>query len=427
MILFLDCFAGIGGDMLVAALIHAGAPLDRVLADVRAVGIPGWSARLEQVHRGAYAATRFVVEPSAEAQSVGAAAGDGHDHGHDHDHDHGHDHGHSHAGVPDSFPDQPQRDWATIRGLLTAAELPARVRTRALAAFARLAEAESRVHGVPVDHVQFHEVGAVDSIVDIVAACSAMEALGITEIVATPLPMGQGAVRTQHGILSIPVPATVEVLRGYPVMPSPFAGELVTPTGAALIAALAKPGAMPAMIVRSVGYGAGTRDPATHANVLRAVIGEGYAGSAAQVVELSAEVDDLPGQAVPLLLEALFAAGAVDAFVTPVQMKKGRPGLWIHALCAPDARPLVGDALLSHSGTFGYRWVLQEREVLARRWAEVPTTHGLIRIKIGERSGAIVHAAPEYEDCRAAAQAGGVAVGQVIGEALASWSSREQA
>ncbi len=419
MIPFLDCFAGIAGDMLVAALIHAGAPLDVVLADVRAVGIPGWEAHCERVHRGAYAATRFVVRPSPAEASSGPA------HDHSHAHDGSHDHSHAHSPVGDSFPGQPQRDWAAIRALLTAAELPPRVRSRALSAFARLAEAESRVHGVHIDDVQFHEVGAVDSIVDIVAACSAMEALSITEIVATPLPMGQGAVRTQHGILSIPVPATVEVLRGYPVMPSPFAGELVTPTGAALIAALAKPGAMPAMIVRSVGYGAGTRDPSTHANVLRAVIGEGQAGSLAEVVELSAQVDDLPGEAVPPLLDALFEAGAIDAFVVPVLMKKGRPGLWIHALCAVDAQPAVGQALVRHSGTFGYRWTAHQREVMSRRWEAVTTEYGVVRVKIAEHAGSIVHASPEYEDCRAAALAAGVPVGRVHGAALAIWANRE--
>lgn len=429
MILFLDCFAGVAGDMLVAALVHAGAPLDAVLRDVRCVGIPGWSARVEAVHRGAYAATRFVVEPDGSAAPPGEpGAGHGHAHGHAHDHahDHGHSHGHDHghaADVPDAFPGQPQRDWATIRALLEAAPLPPRVKQRALATFARLAAAEGRVHGVPVDQVQFHEVGAVDSIVDIVAACSAMELLGVDEIVATPLPMGQGAVRTQHGVLSIPVPATVEVLRGYPVMPSPFGGELVTPTGAALVATLARPGSMPAMVIRAVGYGAGTRDPASHANVLRAVVGDGHAGSVVDVVELSAQVDDLPGESVPPLLDALLAAGALDAFVVPVTMKKGRPGLWIHALAAPDARGTVGEALLRHSGSFGYRWGPRTREVIARRHEAVDTDYGTVRIKLGEREGRVLHAAPEHEDCRAAASASGVAVGEVYGQALARWAA----
>lgn len=425
MILFLDCFAGIAGDMLVAALIHAGAPLDRVLADVRAVGVPGWDARVERVFRGPYAATRFVVEPSvAQAHDESGGPDHGHDSshvhdGHDHDHGHGHDHGHD-AGA-DAFPGQPQRSWATIRALLEAAPLPTRVRARSLVVFARLAEAESRVHGMPVDEVQFHEVGAVDSIVDIVAACSAMEALGITRVVSTPLPMGQGAVRTQHGLLSIPVPATVEVLRGFPVMPSPFGGELVTPTGAAIVAALAVPGPMPAMVIRSVGYGAGSRDPSTHANVLRVVIGQGEAGSANQVVELSCEVDDLPGEAVPALLDALLGAGALDAFVMPVLMKKGRTGLWIHALCTPDTQPAVGEALLRHSGSFGYRFALMDREVLARHTEVATTPFGDVRVKVGSRDGAIFHTSPEFEDCAKAAREHGVPLAHVYGAALAAF------
>lgn len=422
MILFLDCFAGVAGDMLVAALIHAGAPLERVLADVRALGVPGWTARTEPVHRGAYAATRFRVTPDATAADADRAQTHDHSHGHDHGHSHGHDHGHAHDAGDDTFPGQPQRDWATIRGLIEAAVLPERVRQRALAAFGRLAEAEARVHGVPVEHVQFHEVGAVDSIVDIVAVCSALEALGVDQIVATPLPMGQGTVRTQHGLLTIPVPATVEVLRGFPVMPSRFGGELVTPTGAALIAALATPGPMPAMVIRAVGYGAGTRDPATHANVVRAVVGDGYAGSPGEVAELSAQVDDLPGEAVPPLIDALLDAGALDAFVQPITMKKGRPALAIRALCAPDRREQVGRALLRHAGTFGYRWSLQQREVLARRHDTVATRFGPIRVKIGEHAGELLHAAPEFEDCRAAAAAAGVPVPEVFRAALAAWS-----
>ena len=440
MILFIDCFAGIAGDMLVAALVHAGAPLDRVLADVRAVGVPGWVARCERVRRGAYAATRFIVSPTptADVPDRGHDHDHGHDHGHDHDHDHehehehghdhAHEHGHDHAhdhGIPDSFPGQPQRDWATIRAMLEGAKLPRRVRERALATFARLAEAEGRVHGVPVDQVQFHEVGAVDSIVDIVAACSALELLKIDRIIATPLPMGQGVVRTQHGLLSIPVPATVEVLRGYPVMPSPFSGELVTPTGAAFIAALATPGAMPAMIIRSTGYGAGTRDPNTHANVLRVVIGEGDAGSVGEIVEISTQVDDLAGESVPPLLTALFDAGAVDAFVVPITMKKGRPALLIRALCAPERRAQVGTALLLHAGSFGYRWARMEREVLARRWQTVTTPFGDVRIKIGERAGAIVHAAPEHADCQALALARRVPLAEVYRAALVSWQTEQ--
>ncbi len=434
-VLFLDCFAGIAGDMTVAALVHAGAPLADVLAEVRALPVWGWDARVEKVHRGAYAATRFVVEPTGgapggteDAEASGGAHDHGHLHHHDHGHGHGHDHGHGHGAeggveVTDPWVGQPPRTWRTIRRMLEQARLRPRVRARALSTFAVLAEAEARVHGTPVDEVAFHEVGAVDSIVDIVATCAALECLGIDEIVATPLPMGHGQVRTAHGLLSVPVPATVEVLRGFPVVPFPFPGELVTPTGAALVAALARPGHMPAMRVSSVGYGAGTRDPRSHANVLRAVVGEGDAGAPAEVVELRAQVDDLTGESVPGLLDALFAAGALDAYVAPVTMKKGRPGLAITALAPPEARVPVGEALLRHAGTIGYRWSVHPREVAARRLVPVTTPWGEVRVKVAERDGRVMHAAPEHEDCATLARAAGVPVAEVRGAALAAWAS----
>lgn len=381
-----DAFAGLAGDMTVAALVHAGAPIDGILMELASLGIPGWSARVEPAVRGPYAGTRFVVDVEAG---------------------------------------QPYRSWATIRKLLKGSALHPRVRERSLRVFEGLAHAESRVHGTPVDRVHFHEVGGVDSIVDIVGACAALEFLEIDTVVATPLPMGQGTVNTEHGLLPIPVPAVVEVLVGWPVVPSPFPGELVTPTGAALVAGLATPGSLPALRVEAVGYGAGTRDPGTHANVLRVVIGEGGAGSEAVVVELRAQVDDLPGEAVPPLVEALLAAGAVDAFVTPVAMKKGRPGLLVTALCPPDRRPAVGDALLRHGGTLGYRYETLAREVLARRHVTVTTAYGDIRVKLGEREGAALVTAPEYADCAAAALAAGVPVARVYGAALAAYAARE--
>jgi hypothetical protein len=431
-VLYIDAFAGIAGDMLVAALIHAGAPLADVLAEVRRVDVGGWDARVERVYRGAYAATRFVVFPSGDHPV--SLPDPGHDHGHRHlhahDHAHDHSHGHSHGhsdGEPlpgDAFPGQPSRSWADIRALLTAAALRPRVRDRALRAFGRLAEAEARVHGTSVDEVTFHEVGAVDSIVDVVAACAAMEHLGIDRIVCSPLPMGTGRVHTAHGLLPVPVPATVEVLRGFPVVASEFAGELVTPTGAAIVAALATPGPFPAMRVAAVGYGGGTRDPSTHANVVRVVIGEGDAGAHAEVVELRAQVDDLTGESVPGLIEALFAAGAVDAWTAPITMKKGRPGLLITALAPPDARVPVGDALLRYAGTFGYRWQLVAREVAARRFEAVATPYGTVAVKIAEREGHILHVAPEHEDCAVLARQFGVPVAEVRGAALAAWMSK---
>lgn len=455
--LWLDTFAGVSGDMWVAALIHAGVPLDVVVDGVAAVGVPGWKARIERVNRGAIAATRFIVEPDGSRAEPSPASGEatsyGHDHGHGHGggHDHGHDHGGRSAyagdarqlvglalaaqgspdglagpehaeGVPEpEFPGQPWRPWRVIRGMLEGAALPARVKQRALATFGRLAEAEARVHGMAVEDVAFHEVGSVDSIVDVVAVCVALEWLDVERVVVTPLPMGGGTTWSAHGRIPLPAPATLEVLRGFPVRAAPWPGEHVTPTGAALVAALAEPGGLPAMRPERIGYGAGTRDPGTHANVLRAVIGQGDAGGPTEVVELRAQVDDLPGEAVPGLIVAMMAAGALDVTVSPTLMKKGRTGLRIEAVATPDTRGAVGEALLRHGGSFGYRWAPMRREVLARRHVEVQTRFGPVRIKLGERDGNVVVAAPEHDDVAARAAAAGVSVGEVFGAALAGW------
>lgn len=424
-VLFVDPVAGLAGDMLVAALVHAGASLDAVLEEVRRVPLGGWRARVEPAVRGAFAGLRFVVEPDP-AFVAAEGPGHGHDHGHGHGHDHGHHHDHAHDALPDTFPGQPSRAWRDIRALIEAAPLRPRVRERSLRCFAALADAEGRVHGMPADAVTFHEVGAVDSIVDVVAACAALEELHVDRIVCGPLPAGHGRVRTAHGWMPLPAPATIELLRGFAIEPSPWPGEHVTPTGAAVVAALGEPGHLPAMRVLASGTGAGTRDPSTHANVLRVVLGEGDAGAVNEVAELRAQVDDLTGESVPGLLEALFAAGAVDAYVTPILMKKGRTGLEITALAPIDARVLVGDALLRHAGTFGYRWSSAPREVAARRWVEVQTEFGPVAIKLAEREGRLLHAAPEHEDCARAAAAAGVSVAEVRAAALAAWAPRSR-
>ncbi len=423
--LWIDPFAGAAGDMLLAALVHAGADAGAVAQGVRALGIPGWTLHVAAVQRGAIAATHVQVLPDPGIGVTWTAArpvhAHDHAHGHDHAHAHGHAHHHDHAGL-DLFPGQPSRAWRDIRRILADAPLADRVRTRAIAVFQALAEAEGRVHGMPAEEVTFHEVGAVDSIVDIVGACVALELLDVADILCGPLPMGHGTVRTAHGVLPVPAPATLEVLRGFPVVPSPWGGETVTPTGAAFIAALARPGGLPAMQVRSIGYGAGTRDPSTHANVLRVVLGDGESGSPVEVLEVRAQVDDLPGEHVPGLLRALLEAGALDAWTTHVGMKKGRPGLLVTALCVPERREAVGDAMLRHAGTLGYRWSAAAREVCARRWVTVATGYGEVRMKVAEREGRVVHAAPEYEDVAARAVAAGVPEVVVHAAALAAWA-----
>lgn len=424
-VLYVDAFAGLAGDMLCAALLDLGADLERLRAELAL--LPLWGYRLEapRVLRGPFSALRFLVEPlPPEAAPLRAAAPSeeqlphDHDHGHDHGHGHGHAHQHAHLHL-DPWPGQPHRSWRQIRAMLEAAPLPERARARALAVFARLAEAEARVHGVAVDEVAFHEVGAVDSIVDITGAALLLEQLGVDRLVASALPMGGGTARTEHGLIPLPAPATLEVLRGWPVVPGPPGREHVTPTGAALVAALAEPGPMPAMIVRGVGHGAGTRDPADLPNVVRVVLGEESAPSSPDRVEvLEAQMDDLSGEHLPPLLTALLEAGALDAFAAPVLMKKGRSGLFVQALATAATAEAVERALLRHGSTFGVRRHSATRRVLDRRHVAVATPWGEVRVKLGLLEGELLHAAPEHEDCLALARAAGVPVPQVHAAAL---------
>jgi uncharacterized protein (TIGR00299 family) protein len=301
--------------------------------------------------------------------------------------------------------------------------LPGGARRRALAVFARLAEAEGRVHGVPPERVHFHEVGAVDSIADIVGACIALDTLGVERIVVGPLPLGSGFVDTAHGRLPLPAPATVALLAGWPIRPGPGPGEWVTPTGAALATALGEPGDLPAMRLLGVGHGAGTRDGGPVPNVLRALLGEEVppALGGDEVEVLAAVIDDMPGEWFPPLQRALFAAGALDVTALPGLGKKGRPTLQITVLAPPAQAEAVAAALLLHSATLGVRHHREARWVLPRRSVQVETPWGGVRVKLAAVPGRPERPAPEYEDCAALAEAAGVPVAEVYRAALLAW------
>jgi uncharacterized protein (TIGR00299 family) protein len=311
--------------------------------------------------------------------------------------------------------------------LLAESSLAPRVIQRARAVFRRLAEAEGRVHGMPAEAVTFHEVGSVDSIADIVGACVALEWHDAERVLVGVLPLGHGHVLGEHGWIPLPAPATVELLRGLPVEGREIRGETVTPTGAALAAALMEPGVLPAMIIGASGVGAGTWDPASHPNVVRVLVGNGAAGAVAVVDQGEAEVDTLTGEQVPALIQALIESGAVDAYVTPILMKKGRAGWLITALCPPELRAQVGATLLREGRTLGVRWSRKERVVLERRHFPVETAWGQVRVKVGLNEGKVIHAAPEYEDCRLVAAASGVSIIEVQAAALAAWAVRNAA
>ncbi len=388
-LLYVDPAGGVAGDMLCAALLDLGRrlgafDLDDILADLAPLGLPGWSARVESVRRGGLAALRFVVE-----------AAEHHHH----------------------------RTWATIRPMLD--RLRPGVRDRARAAFAALARAEGRVHGVDPEAVHFHEVGAVDSIVDTCAAAAALDRLGVARLLAGPLPVARGTVHTAHGPMPLPAPATLALLEGWPLRPGEPGVEQVTPTGAALLAALGEPGEIPAMRLLGSGTGAGSRDPEGRPNVVRVLLGEAAGASAdgtpETVVQLAAQVDDMTGEQLPAALAALLDAGALDAWATPVHMKKGRAGLLVEALAEPAAAEAVERAFLEHTTTFGVRRHPVHRRVLDRSFETARTPWGPVRVKVGRLDGRRVQASPEHADLAAIARATGLPLHRVHSHAMAAW------
>jgi pyridinium-3,5-bisthiocarboxylic acid mononucleotide nickel chelatase len=372
---YLDAFSGISGDMLVGALADAGADR-RVLVDALDSLQTGATLSFESVKRGAIAATKFHVQ-AAESQT--------------------------------------HRHLAQILAMIQDAALPERARENAAAVFERLAEAEAGVHQVAVEQVHFHEVGAVDSIADIVGACVAFELLGVTAIVCSPLNVGSGLTETAHGILPVPAPATAVLLEGKPIYAEGPAVELTTPTGAALAVTLARDfGVLPPMRIRHTGYGAGSHDFAGRANVLRVILGEEIAPhEATTIAVLEANIDDLSPQILAYAMDRLLEKGALDVTLQPIEMKKGRSAILLRVLARPEDREELAGIIFAETSTLGLRIYAAERRVQARRWVEIETPHGKVRMKIAG-NGAY---APEYEDCRRLAQQSGTPLKEIIAEA----------
>jgi uncharacterized protein (TIGR00299 family) protein len=383
-IAYFDCFAGISGDMTLGALIGAGADPERLREGLAGLGVGGYRIEVGKKMTG-----------PIEATDVRVLLDDRHHHHH--------------------------RRLKDIRELIRGAELSDRVKRTAERIFLRLAEAEGRVHGSSPEEVHFHEVGAVDAIVDIVGAALCLEMLGWPKVVASPMPTFHGYAKGAHGVFPLPAPATAEILRGIPWRKLDIEGELVTPTGAAIIREIAAGfGPLPAMTVESIGYGAGKSDFGIP-NALRVMIGEEAAVSvspAESVTVIETNIDDLNPQFYETAMERLFAAGALDVFLTPIQMKKNRPGTLLSVICDPDLAEAIAAVILAETSTFGVRISRWERICLERRWEDVVTEFGVIRIKIGERAGRPITASPEYEDCKRAAAEHGVAVRRVHETAL---------
>ena len=409
--LYFDCFSGIAGDMTMAALFDLGVPEAVVRDELAKLPVKNYRLTTERVRRGALVGNKIHVLVDEEHHE--------HEH-HEHDHAH-HDPRHPHGGHDHHH----HTHYRDIKAMLEQ-HLGGEVLRRALAIFDRIAAVEARLHGVTVEEVAFHEVGAIDSIVDIVGAAAALAWLSPSRMTARRVPLGGGTVMTAHGRLPVPAPATLELLAGAEVEPGGDT-ELTTPTGAAILAASVEAyGAMPSMRVVAVGWGAGDRELPDRPNLLRVVAGVRTPLAAAsddEVVVVEANIDDMNPELCEPLLDALFAAGAVDAWFTPIIMKKSRPALTVAALCPPAAREAVATALLRESTTIGVRFSSRQRLVLPRLLIEVDTPWGKVPVKVaGEGDSA--NAAPEYEVCRKLAGAAGVPVKRVYLAALAAFFRR---
>jgi uncharacterized protein (TIGR00299 family) protein len=422
---YLDCFSGISGDMFLGALVDAGVSPGLLKQTVAALDV---EARVEisRVMRSGISATKVDVYSHGEKdlpREVYWAERERAEHGYSHGnsdrpaqmrveapplHQHS-DHG---------------RGLSEIRAVISRAAIAESAKRKAIAIFEALGAAEAKIHATEIERVHFHEVGAVDAMVDIVCAAVGVEALGVQEIICSPLNVGGGTVECAHGRFPVPAPATVELLKGAPVYSTTVEAELVTPTGAAIVATLASRfEAFPAMKVESVGYGAGSRDFPRHANVLRLSVGEAAERrvNADTVTVLEANLDDMSPQVFGYMMERLLEEGALDVFAVPVQMKKNRPGSLVTVLAQPEDAERLTDILFAESTTIGVRRREEQRQCLDRRWETVATPWGQVRMKIASRNGSVANFAPEYEDCRRIAAQHKVPLKRVMQEAVSSY------
>src|SRR6266568_4004042 len=430
-IAYLDCFSGISGDMFLGALIDAGVSPKIFEQTVEALKI---GARLEisRVNRSGISATKVDVIVKGEKDSPREGrtrVSDPREHSHSHDHHH-HD-VHHHA----PHPHEHRRGLTEIREIIRSAEISESARNTATAIFDKLGAAESKIHNVPIDQIHFHEVGAADALLDIVCAAVGAQVLGVDEIVCSPLNVGGGTVQCAHGTFPIPAPAAVELLKGALVYSSGLQAELVTPTGAAIVAVLAtRFSAFPEMRIEKMGYGAGTRDFPAHANVLRITIGEvafatntGEGARATQtshdtISVLEANLDDLNPQVFGYVMDRLLEAGALDVFASPVQMKKNRPGTLLTILAKPEDAAKLTEIVFAETTTLGVRRCEEKRQVLARKWNTVATRFGDVRIKIASLNGTVTSYSPEYEDCRRIAAERKIPLKAVMNEAMEAYA-----
>jgi len=441
-IAYLECFSGISGDMFLGALVDAGVSPELFTQAVAALGVDA-HLQISRVQRSGISAIKVDVLAAGEKElpreeflekkhsaeehhghdhHTHTAHGHTHDHGHEHhhhEHDHGHHHEHHHRGLKE------------IREIIQKTSLSDAVKRTAIRIFERLGAAEAKIHNTDIEKIHFHEVGAIDAIVDITCAAVGAEALGVEEIVCSPLNVGGGMVKCAHGTFPIPAPATLEMLRDAPVYSGEIQKELVTPTGAAIVSTLAtRFVSFPRMKPASIGYGAGTRDFKNFPNVLRITIGDTAEESASlpspeSVSILEANIDDMTPQIFGYVMERALQEGALDVFGTSVQMKKNRPGMMLTVLCRPEDTGKLSRLILAETTTLGVRTRQEVRTALARRHVTIATKWGDVRMKLANLNGSVSNYAPEYEDCRQIAEREHVPLKAVMQEAVKSYLERE--
>ncbi|MEQ1572611.1 MAG: nickel pincer cofactor biosynthesis protein LarC [Vicinamibacterales bacterium] len=432
-VLYLDCFSGAAGDMLLGALVDAGVPLGDLRDALGSLavdddGVGGDTVWTERVNRAGVTATKLCVRGEDEPHARQRPADDSHrqgDHGHRHEHGHAHDHEQSHVATATRHV-HAHRSLREIGRLVDRSALSAEGKARAKDLFGRLGEAEAAIHGTSLEDVHLHEVGALDSIIDIVGTVFALESLRLDRIVSSPLNVGSGTVRSAHGLYPVPAPATARLLRGAPIYAGAQQAELVTPTGALLVTGYAHSyGPVPAMRLDAVGYGAGSRDFRDTPNVLRVLVGEADGAAPAHaVVVIEAEIDDMNPQIFGLLMDRLLADGALDVYYTPIQMKKNRPGTLVTAIASPGLREKVTSTIFRETTTIGVRYREMTRECLDREAVIVETSGGSVRIKVARRGGEILNAAPEFDDCARIATDTGRPVKDVQAAAMKAFLDR---
>jgi pyridinium-3,5-bisthiocarboxylic acid mononucleotide nickel chelatase len=386
---YFDCFSGISGDMTLGALVDAGCSADLLRSELKSLQVPGWTLTTEKVWKNGMAATHVCVQTEDQ---------------------------------------QKHRSLSTILEILTNSRLAPPVRERASRIFQKLGEAEAHVHDAPLEKVHFHEVGAVDAIVDIVGSCIGFHALGIERFACSPLNVGGGTAKMAHGLLPVPAPATARLLQGAPTFSNGVQRELVTPTGAAIVATLCDFfGPQPPMTVSAIGYGAGTADLEEQPNVVRIMIGESVdkvsTASDEEISIIEANLDDMNPQIYGYVLEKALSAGALDVYTTALQMKKNRPGTLLTILCRPEDTGTLMSLVFAETTTFGVRTHRAQRRALPREWVKVSTGFGSVRIKLSRSNGHILHVTPEYDDCRKLAVENHVPLQQVISEALRAYQA----